>query len=551
MPVDFKRSNKKSGKVYELWEILEKFGSYQLLQYLYICLPTVFITMGHINYVFVVQDVGYRCRIPECDNLNPTFQVEWWPNNTLNRCSKPILKTTIVSDFGNCSAENFSEETGPCDSWIYESNNSVVTELNLACKSWHINSVGTIHNLGMLLAMLVTGWIADRFGRKHALVFSMLISSVGLFKIFATSYYLYVSIEFLEALLGGGSYSIAMVLMIEITGRKQRILSGVLFAYAIYMGESLFAVIAMFVHNWKKLVLITYVPPIFCILLTFLLHESPRWLILNGKTKQAITNLTEIANKNKMKVNMQDFSDIDANKLKEKFNIENYETKEGLKAVFTSIEMMKRLMVASFCRFTSNFVYYGIMINSVWLPGDKYVNFLLSTVMSFPGELISLYLMNKIGRKLPLIVGFIFCGGLCILSAFVPATLGWAKILLFLSGKVVMSACFTGAITYCMELFPTSARGSLLGLCAFAARLGGMLAPLTPVLNDISEILPALCFGASSVITGFSIILTPETKHLPLMDTIEQVETSVRKTREKCEIDNSGFVNDEKTFTKL
>ncbi|RVE48029.1 hypothetical protein evm_007341 [Chilo suppressalis] len=530
------------GKVYGIWEVLEKFGCYQILQYLYICLPTLFITMGHINYVFVVRDVAYRCRVSECDGANSTVAAAWWPNNTTDRCFRPIQKNT---SFGDCSPESFSEDVEPCDEWIYEDKDSVVSELNLACKSWHINSVGTVHNLGMLLAMLITGWLADRFGRKHALVISMVVGSVGLLKIFATSYYLYIAIEFLEALLGGGSYSIAMVLMIEITGRKQRILSGVLFAYAIYMGESIFAVIAMFVHNWKMLVIIIYSPLILCLLLTLLLHESPRWLILNGKTEQVISNLKRIAKSNKIELNSQDLSNIDANKLKEMFNIENYETKEGLREVFRSMEMIKRLIVASFCRFTSNFVYYGIMINSVWLPGDKYVNFLLSTVMSFPGELISLYLMNKIGRKMPLVVGFIFCGGLCILSAFVPDTLSWAKILLFLSGKVVMSACFTGAITYSMELFPTSARGSLLGLCAFAARLGGMLAPLTPILNDTSKVLPALCFGASSVITGLSVILTPETKHLPLMDTIGQVEISVRKTKDKTDNDNAdGIVND-------
>ncbi|XP_063829721.1 solute carrier family 22 member 6-A-like [Ostrinia nubilalis] len=85
----------------------------------------------------------------------------------------------------------------------------------------------------------------------------------------------------------------------------------------------------------------------------------------------------------------------------------------------------------------------------------------------------------------------------------------------------------------------------MLGLCSLAARLGGMLAPLTPILNEVSVILPAVCFGLSAVITGLLIILTPETKGMPLMDTIEQVKASSRKKGKNH--DNFGFMADDVT----
>ncbi|KAL4714872.1 hypothetical protein ACJJTC_012544 [Scirpophaga incertulas] len=534
----------KKNRTYEIWEVLEKFGKYQILQYIFICVPTLFITMGNINYVFVVGDVDYRCKVPECDGTNTSMQVDWWPNKTIDRCLKPVLKTTI-GDQEECTADSFGDDLEECKEWIYEGLTTVVSELDLACKPWYINSVGTVHNLGMLISMIITGWMSDKFGRKYTLLFCMVSCAVGVFKVFAKTYPTYIFIEFLEAFLGGGSYSSATVLMIEITGRKQRILSGVLFAYAIYMGEAMFAVIAMLIPYWKTLVAVTYVPILFSIFMLCFMKESPRWLVLNGKTDEAIKNLKDIAESNNMNINTEHLSQIDAKKLREMFNIQNYTKQESFVDVLRSREMLKRITVASFCRFTSNFVYYGIMINSVFLPGDKYTNFLLSTVMSFPGELISLYLMNKIGRKMPLVVGFIFCGGLCVVSAFVPDNVAWAKVLLFLFAKVVMSACFTGAVTYCLELFPTSARGLLLGMCAFSARLGGMLAPLTPILNEVSNILPALCFGASAAITGALITLTPETKHMPLLDTVEQVEASVRSPEKNPNLNNG------KSETKL
>lgn len=51
---------KKERESEDVLNILQKFGKYQLLQYLYICLPTIFIAMGNVNYVFVAGDADYR-----------------------------------------------------------------------------------------------------------------------------------------------------------------------------------------------------------------------------------------------------------------------------------------------------------------------------------------------------------------------------------------------------------------------------------------------------------------------------------------------------------
>lgn len=208
--------------------------------------------------------------------------------------------------------------------------------------------------------------------------------------------------------------------VLEISSAKYRLLSGVIFAYAIYVGESLFACIAMFVPNWKTLIRIINGPLIFFISYIFFIYESPRWQIVSGRIDKAKESLKRIAEINKINIDYKELDEMSNVKLKAKFDVEEVQIKEGYKAIFSSKVILKRLFVASTTRFTSSFVYYGLMLNSVWLPGDKYVNFLLSTVMSFPGELICLYMMNRFGRKAPLVVGFILCGAVCIICAFIP-----------------------------------------------------------------------------------------------------------------------------------
>ncbi|XP_028026822.1 organic cation transporter protein-like isoform X2 [Bombyx mandarina] len=454
---------------------------------------------------------------------NPT----WWPNKTIDRCYRPVLK----DDYGTCNSSSFTDSLVQCTEWIYESNNTVVAELNLGCQPWRSNLIGTIHSFGMMTSMFVTGWIYDVWGRKPALVICIVGSAVGVLKVLVKNWYIYVMVEFLEACMSGGTYTSGMVLMLEICGKDKRLLAGVLFSYFIYFGETLFACMAMVIPYWKTMILIIYSPLILFLSFIWLIKESPRWQIVKGKTEEAKNTMILMAKTNKINMDMNELSNIDGVGLRQKFDIKENE-KEGFHVIFKSPEILKRVFVACFCRFSASFVYYGLMLNSVWLPGDKYINFLLITIMSYPGELISLYFMKNIGRKLSLIIGFILTAALCFCSAQVPETYLWTKISLFLVGKMLISGCFTGVITYSMELFPTSVRGLLLGLGALTSRIGNMMAPLTPMLMTFSPSIPSIFFGCAAVMSGLLIILTPETRDQPLMDTVRQVEESVLKEKQ-------------------
>lgn len=39
---------------------LQDFGTFQTLQFFFICLPLFMVSMTHVNYIFVAEDVHYR-----------------------------------------------------------------------------------------------------------------------------------------------------------------------------------------------------------------------------------------------------------------------------------------------------------------------------------------------------------------------------------------------------------------------------------------------------------------------------------------------------------
>ncbi|CAK1552548.1 unnamed protein product [Leptosia nina] len=136
--------------------IVEQFGKYQILQIILTCLPGVFNSMSNVNFVFVAGDINYRCRVPECE-ADDVFSPPWWPNSSEDRCLSPLYNKSLNGICTNTSFHGWDH----CTSWIYESNDTVIAELDLACQRVKSNMIGTVHNVAMAISMFSAGWVAD------------------------------------------------------------------------------------------------------------------------------------------------------------------------------------------------------------------------------------------------------------------------------------------------------------------------------------------------------------------------------------------------------
>lgn len=88
-------------------------------------------------------------------------------------------------------------------------------KFDLQCdeNNWKLSFVGTIHNIGVFINVLLSGYFSDKFGRKAILVFSVFISgSFGLLKSFAWSYLSFIIIEIIDTILAAGMYTAVFVL---------------------------------------------------------------------------------------------------------------------------------------------------------------------------------------------------------------------------------------------------------------------------------------------------------------------------------------------------
>ena len=63
------------------------------------------------------------------------------------------------------------------------------------------------------------------------------------------------------------------------------------------------------------------------------------------------------------------------------------------------------------------------------------------------------------------------------------------QLLLFLMGKFGITISFAVVFVFTAELFPTELRHSMLGTCAMLGRIGSVIAPQTPLLVSLLNVL--------------------------------------------------------------
>lgn len=214
--------------------------------------------------------------------------------------------------------------------------------------------------------------------------------------------------------------NVILFTVIELGGEAKRVSAGVIFSYAVYVGEVTFAFIAMGLKYWKSLVLVVYTPMTLFIFYILCLKESTRWQMLNGKTQQAKETFKSIVKFNKLEITPKEIEDMSEDEVRSKLNVHIQKENETIKDILGSKEIMVRLAVTSFCFFTSSFLYYGSMVHSVLLPGNKYTNFVLASIASFPGDLLAFYTFNKFGRRVTLQWGYIGSAVFLIAQTYAP-----------------------------------------------------------------------------------------------------------------------------------
>lgn len=194
----------------------------------------------------------------------------------------------------------------------------------------------------------------------------------------------------------------------------------------------------------------------------------------------------------------------------------------GMLDLFRTSNLRKKTLNVMLCWFANSIVYYGLSLSTGSMQGNPYFILFIMGLVEIPSYVITVYLMDRLGRRSLTAVEMIL-GGLCCIVAAVCSG-GAASTTFVFIGKFLIASSFAIIYNYSAELFPTVIRNSAMGLGAMCARTSGALTPLLILLDSLNPKMPSIIFAIISIISGFFVMFLPETLNKPMPQTIEDGE---------------------------
>jgi len=166
--------------------------------------------------------------------------------------------------------------------------------------------------------------------------------------------------------------------------------------------------------------------------------------------------------------------------------------------------------------------YYGLSLNTTDLPGDDYVNFILSGIFELPGYAMCIPMLEKIGRKPTIIILLALSGVGCIISGVLPARFVVGVVATATIGKMFIAAAFAVIYNYSAEIYPTVLRNTGIGFSSLFARIGSICAPQIHLLAYYADSwLPIVIYGSFALGAAVTDFFLPETRGRALPETLE------------------------------
>ncbi|XP_073257422.1 synaptic vesicle 2-related protein-like isoform X1 [Porites lutea] len=410
---------------------------------------------------------------------------------------------------------------------------------------WHLPSwkealVTTVVFVGMMIGSSFWGWLADHYGRKTVIVIcATWIFYFGLISSFSPHYYWIIALRCLVGFgIGGAPQSTTLLAEFLPSSVRSYCILSLSFFWAI--GSCFTVGVAMAVMpslGWRWLLGFLSLPLLLFVAMSYWLPESCRYYLAAGEKEKAVRMLQKVARVNKSEMPVGILKDASEN------------GRQGQFKDLISPEFRKTTILLWFIWFNLAFTYYGIVLMTTemyqglsesegscgatdsgavknpdcgcqLLTFKDYTDMLWTTLAEFPGIIVTMLMLEKLGRKKTMAIEF-FLTSVCYFLLFICS--GRTMMTVFIFGvRGFISGAFQGFYVYTPEVYPTVVRALGLGFCSAVARVGAMITPfISQVLLRVSLRLALGVYGLMSLLCTVCTLLLPiETTGRPMVESM-------------------------------
>jgi putative MFS transporter len=355
--------------------------------------------------------------------------------------------------------------------------------------------------LGQLVGALLFGWIAERYGRMTAMVWSItLFALMSLVCALAWDYNSFLVFRTIQGIGLGGEVPVAAVFISELAKAQGRGRFVLLYELVFPIGLVAAALLGLWIvpHlGWQWMFVVGALPALLALVLRRLLPESPRWLAVRGRMAEAEAAVSLIEAETQKAI---------GHPLPPPKPVVSAVDKPASWADLFGAFYLQRTLVAWVIWFAAYFVNYGL---SIWLPTVYRTVFklpldvslrygLITQAVGLIGTLICALTIDHVGRRPWFALSFAAAAIALGALAFFPTPTAEQVLTCMTIAYFFVSTINIGVYLYTPELYPTRARALGVGAATAWLRLASMIGPTVVGMM--------LAGGLSSVFVTFAIV---------------------------------------------
>ncbi|XP_015931060.1 organic anion transporter 3-like [Parasteatoda tepidariorum] len=457
---------------------------------------------------------------------------------------RPIITVAGKQQYSACELYadplDHSKGTKTCDDgWEFlmpKGESTVVTEWELVCEYESLSVLlPYMRTVAGMIGALVSGRLADKYGRKYVLLLSLLFhTSFGIFLHFLPLYGVFSAVFTMQAFLISGVQCSSYLLLLENLPTQWQSIAAFSVAMFHASGDIILSTLTWLIRHWRYIQLVLSAPGVIVIGYFWLLPRSLAWLVVENRHQSAQLQLSRFNSKGSFGQRIQLLKSCKVARSMPG----GYAARHGFETIICSARLRLLAFTQYYIWFVVSLVSKCEIENVPLLKDNPYSTLFVNGVMEISFIILIFLALNSIGLKLTQGTTLSVCGICCIFSAVInhqiiqmhPRAVADRGLhhfapLFGMLGKSIANACGILLWLHVVKTFPTGVRGLGLGSCMLCSKIASLFVPHLSEMKTHSQFIVLAFSGALCIAGGLlTYTLLPDCTNRPLATIAEEVE---------------------------